>query len=41
MTHLDEVDFVGGPAKGLTVIVTGPTSGIGGCALCALSVCQL
>ncbi|KAG1673558.1 hypothetical protein FOA52_003858 [Chlamydomonas sp. UWO 241] len=29
MTHLDEVDFVGGPAKGLTAIVTGPTSGIG------------
>ncbi|GAX83873.1 hypothetical protein CEUSTIGMA_g11298.t1 [Chlamydomonas eustigma] len=29
MLHLDEVDFVGGPAKGLTAIVTGPTSGIG------------
>ena len=29
MFHLDEVDFVGGPAQDLTAIVTGPTSGIG------------
>ena len=29
MFHLDEVDFVGGPAHGLTAIVTGSTSGIG------------
>lgn len=29
MLHLGEVDFVGGPARGLTAIVTGPTSGIG------------
>ena len=29
MLHLDEVDYVGGPAEGLTAIVTGPTSGIG------------
>ncbi len=25
MHHLDHIDFVGGPVKGLTVIVTGPT----------------
>lgn len=25
MFHLDHIDFVGGPVKGLTVIVTGPT----------------
>eukprot|EP00199_Chlamydomonas_sp_CCMP681_P004426 CAMPEP_0119113964 /NCGR_PEP_ID=MMETSP1180-20130426/45759_1 /TAXON_ID=3052 ORGANISM="Chlamydomonas cf sp, Strain CCMP681" /NCGR_SAMPLE_ID=MMETSP1180 /ASSEMBLY_ACC=CAM_ASM_000741 /LENGTH=81 /DNA_ID=CAMNT_0007102285 /DNA_START=77 /DNA_END=318 /DNA_ORIENTATION=+ len=29
MYDLDDVDFVGGPAKGLTIIITGPTSGIG------------
>eukprot|EP00798_Chlamydomonas_sp_ICE-L_P007352 gene7352-475_t len=29
MSKLEGIDFVGGPAKGLTVIITGPTSGIG------------
>jgi len=29
MFHLDHIDFVGGSVKGLTAIVTGPTSGIG------------
>lgn len=29
MWNLPEVDLIGGPAQGLVVIVTGPTSGIG------------
>ncbi|KAJ9509232.1 hypothetical protein QJQ45_001684 [Haematococcus lacustris] len=29
MQHLGSIDSVGGPVQGLTVIVTGPTSGIG------------